>query len=73
MAYFFPFDLTTANPLVLGFLLAYNNAEYGIPVDVEANEIVSYVIGYPPSKGIAIGLPIIIGLNPNIAFNSSSL
>ena len=73
MAHFFPFDLTTANPLVLGFLSAYNNVEYGIPVDIEANEIVSYVIGSPPSKDIAIGLPIIIGLNPNIAFNSLSL
>ena len=64
--YSFPLECITD----LDSLLAYNNVEYGIPVDAEALEMESNVIGSSPALDIVIGEPRTIGLNPNIAFSS---
>ena len=69
MMYSFPLECITN----LDSLLAYNNVEYGIPVDVEALEMKSNVIGSSPALDIVIGEPRTIGLNPNIAFSSFNL
>ena len=67
--YSFPFECITD----LDLLLAYNKVEYGIPVDVEALEIESNVVGSSLAWDIVIGESRTIGLKPNIAFNSFSL
>ena len=41
---------------------------YGIPVEVEAFDIESNLVGSNPSEEIVTGDPVIIGLNPNMAF-----
>ena len=46
---------------------------YGIPVDVEAFEIESNLVGSIPLEDIITGDPVIIGLNPNMAFKSLNL
>ena len=69
MIYSFPLECITD----LDSLLAYNNVEYGIPVDVEALEIESNLMGSSPARYIVIGEPRTIGLNPNITFSSFSL
>ena len=67
--YSFPFECI----IDLRFFLAYNSVEYGIPVDVEALDIGSYLIASSPDRYIVIGDPTTIGLNPNIALSSFSL
>ena len=44
--------------------------EYGIPVEVEAFDMESNLVGSVPSEVIVTGDPVIMGLNPNIAFKS---
>ena len=46
---------------------------YGIPVEVEAFDIESNLIGSVPSEDIFTGDPVTIGLNPNMAFKSANL
>ena len=46
---------------------------YGIPVEVEAFDIESNLIGSVPSEDIITGDPVIIGLNPNMTFKSLNL
>ena len=46
---------------------------YGIPVEVEAFDIESNLIGSNSSEEIVTGDPVIIGLNPNMAFKSFNL
>ena len=46
---------------------------YGIPVEVEAFDIESNLIGFVLSEDIITGDPVIIGLNPNMAFRSLNL
>ena len=43
---------------------------YGIPVEVETFDIESNLIGSIPLEDIINGDPVIIGLNPNMAFKS---
>ena len=43
---------------------------YGIPVEVEVFDIESNLFGSVPSEDIVTGDPVIIGLNPNMAFKS---
>ena len=43
---------------------------YGIPVEVEAFDIKSNLIGSNSLEEIITGDPVIIGLNPNMAFKS---
>ena len=52
------------------FLLAYRTVTYGIPVEVEAFDIESNLVGSNSSEEIVTGDPVIIGLNPNMAFKS---
>ena len=42
---------------------------YGIPVEVKAFNKELNLIGSIPSEDIVTGDPVIIGLNPNMAFN----
>ena len=53
--------------------LAYRRIEYGIPVEVEAFDMESNLVGSVPSEDIVTGDLVIIGLNPNIAFKSFNL
>ena len=46
---------------------------YGIPVEVEAFDIESNLIGSVPLEDIITGDPVIIGLTPNMAFKSYNL
>ena len=46
---------------------------YGIPIEVEAFDIESNLVGSKPSADIVTGDQVIIGLNPNIAFKSLNL
>ena len=46
---------------------------YGIPVEVEAFDIESNLIDSNSSEDIVTGDPVIIGLNPNMAFKSLNL
>ena len=46
---------------------------YVIPVEVEAFEKESNLVGSNSSEDIVTGDPVIIGLNPNIAFKSLNL
>ena len=46
---------------------------YGIPVKVEAFQIESNIVGSIPLEDIVTGDPVIIGLNPNMAFKSFNL
>ena len=46
---------------------------YGIPVEVEAFGIESNLIGSIPLEDIITRDPVIIGLNPNMAFKSLNL
>ena len=57
----------------LEFLLAYRRVEYGIPVEVEAFDMESNLVGSNPLEDIITGDPVIIGVNPNIAFKSFNL
>ena len=59
--------------LDLEFFLAYRRVAHGIPVEVEAFDMESNLIGSVPSEDIVTGDPVIIGLNPNIAFKSFNL
>ena len=57
-----------------GILLSmYKGVMYGIPVEVEAFDIESNLVGSKPSADIVTGDPVIVGLNPNIAFKSLNL
>ena len=47
--------------------------EYGIPVEVEVFDMEPNLVGSVPSEDIVTGDPVIIGLNPNIAFKSFNL
>ena len=47
--------------------------EYGIPVLVEAFDIESNLIGTNLLEGIITKDPVMIGLNPNMAFKSFNL
>ena len=40
---------------------------YGVPVEVEAFDIESNLVGSVPSEDIVTGDPVIIGLHPNMA------
>ena len=71
-------DLTQS----LEFFLAYRRVTYGIPVEVEAFDIESNLVGShslekgppgPCTVEIVTGDPVIIGLNSNIAFKSLNL
>ena len=57
----------------LEFLLEYKRVAYGIPVEVEAFDMESNLVGSFPSEEIVTGDPVIIGLNPNIASKSFNL
>ena len=46
---------------------------YGIPVEAEAFDIESNLIGSISSEEIVTGDPVIIGLNPNMAIKSFNL
>ena len=46
---------------------------YGIPVQVEAFDIESNLIGSIPLEDIVTRDPVIIGLNPNMTFKSFNL
>ena len=46
---------------------------YGIPVEVEAFDIESNLFGSNSLEDIITGDPVIIGLNPNMAFKSLNL
>ena len=69
MIYSFPLEQTR----FLEFRLADRRVTYGIPVEVEAFDIESNLIGSIPSEDIITGVPVIIGLNPNMAFKSFNL
>ena len=69
MQYYFPLERTRC----LEFLLAYRRVTYGIPVEVEAFDIESNLIGSNSSEEIITGDHVIIGLNPNMAFKSLNL
>ena len=60
-------------PPCLEFLLAYKRVMYGIPVEVEAEDIELNLVGSIPLEDIVTGDPVIIGLNPNMAFRSLNL
>ena len=69
MTYSFPLERI----LDLEFLLVYRRVAYGIPVEVEAFDMESNLVGSNPLEDIVTGDPVIIGLNPNIAFKSFNL
>ena len=69
MTYSFPLERI----LDLEFFLAYRRVAYGIPVEAEAFDMESNLIGSPPLEDIITGDPVIIGLNPNMAFKSFDL
>ena len=46
---------------------------YDIPVEVEAFDIESNLVGSVPLEEIVTGDPVTIGLNPNMAFKSLNL
>ena len=69
MTYSFPLERI----LDLEFLLAYRRVAYGSPVEVEAFDMESNLVGSAPSEDIVTGDLVIIGLNPNIAFKSFNL
>ena len=69
MTYSFPFERI----LDLEFLLEYRKVTYGIPVEVEAFDMESNLIGSAPLEDIVTEDPVIIGLNPNMAFKSFNL
>ena len=69
MTYSFPLERI----LDLKLILAYRRVAYGIPVEVEAFDMESNLVGSVPSEDIVTGDPIIIGLNPNITFKSFNL
>ena len=58
---------------IFGFFLIYRRVPYGILVEVEAFEIESNLIGSIPLEDIVAEDPVIIGLNPNMAFISLNL
>ena len=64
MTYYFPLERI----MDLEYFLAYRRVEYGIPVEVEAFDMESNLTGSVPSEDIVTGDPVIIGLNPNMAF-----
>ena len=68
MVYSFPLERTRW----LEFFLAYRRVTYGIPVEVEAFDKESNLIGSIP-EDIITGDLVIIGLNPNVAFKSLNL
>ena len=64
------------------FFLAYRRVTKGIPIEVEAFDIESNLVGSnssdkgppgPRTVEIITGDPVIIGLNPNMAFKSFNL
>ena len=67
--YSFPLERTRC----LEFFLTYRWVTYGIPVEVEAFDIESNLVGSVRSEDIITGDPVIIGLNPNMAFKSLNL
>ena len=46
---------------------------YGIPVEAEARDIESNLVGSISLEEIVTGVPVITGLNPNITFKSFNL
>ena len=66
MTYSFPLERI----LDLEFLLVYRRVAYGIPVEVEAFDMESNLVGSSLLEDIITGDPVIIGLNPNMAFKS---
>ena len=46
---------------------------YGIPIEVEAFDIESNLVGFIPLEEIVTGVPVIIGSNPNMAFKYFNL
>ena len=69
MRYSFPLERTQC----LEFFLAYRRVTYGIPVEVEAFDIESNLIGSNSLEEIVTGDSVIIGLNPNMVFKSLNL
>ena len=57
----------------LEFFLAYRRVTYGIPVEGEAFDIETNLVGSILSVDIVTGDPVIIGLYPNMAFKSVNL
>ena len=60
-------------PPCLEFFFAYRRVTYGIPVEAEAFDIETNLIGSIPLVDIVTGDPVIIGLYPNMAFKSLNL
>ena len=60
------YSFTLERILDLKFFLAYRRVAYGIPVEIEAFDMESNLVGSVPSEDIVTGDPVIIGLNPNI-------
>ena len=69
MTYSFPLERI----LDLELLLAYRRVAYGIPVEVEAFDMEPNLVGSNPLEDIVTEDPVIIGLNPNMAFKSFNL
>ena len=69
MTYSFPLERI----LDLEFFLAHRRVAYGIPVEVEAFDMESNLVGSNSLEDIVTGDPVIIGLNPNMAFKSFNL
>ena len=69
MTYSFPLEQI----LDLEFLLTYKRVAYGIPVEVEAFDMELNLVGSNPLEDIVTEDPVIIGLNPNMAFKSFNL
>ena len=57
----------------LEFFLADRSITYGIPIEVEAFDMESNLVGSISLEEIVTGVPVIIGLNPNMAFKSLNL
>ena len=69
MTYSFPLE----SILDLEFLLAYRRVAYGIPVEVEAFDMESNLVGSNPLEDIVTEDAVTIGLNPSMAFKSFNL
>ena len=67
--YSFPLERTQ----FLEFFLIHRRVPYGIPVEAEAFQIESNLVGSIPSEDIVTGDPVIISLTPNMAFKSANL
>ena len=58
---------------MINYCIFFSIRANGIPVEVEAFDIESNLVGFIPLEDIITGDPVIIGLNPNMAFKSPNL